>query len=213
MQCNFLQEQGKIQIPFEWSYEKKWLKVLGISTFVPHTRDGLCNAHFNLSNIITESYPWTIKTNKPLAWQWKNLIVWGNSVSGRKGHYRNVCKKYFAGERCIRICTDSQASIKALENPSTTSALVREAKNTLNEMARTSKVIIAWIPGLSGYKGNETAGTLAKQGAESSEQPDRKVGAPYQEGCNALRRRLGKGRSRIWTNSQGCRWSKTLLGE
>ena len=28
MQCNFLQEQGKIQIPFEWSYEKKWLKAI-----------------------------------------------------------------------------------------------------------------------------------------------------------------------------------------
>ena len=26
MQCNFLQEQGKIQIPFEWSYEKKVAK-------------------------------------------------------------------------------------------------------------------------------------------------------------------------------------------
>ena len=60
MQCNFLQEQGKIQIPFEWSYEKK--VAIGKSTFVPHTRDGLCNAHFNPSDIITESYTWTIKT-------------------------------------------------------------------------------------------------------------------------------------------------------
>ena len=55
MQCNFLQEQGKIQILFEWRYEKKWLKAIGRSTFVPHTSDGLCNAHFNLSDIITES--------------------------------------------------------------------------------------------------------------------------------------------------------------
>ena len=62
MQCNFLQEPGKIQIPFEWSYENKWVKAIGRSPFVPHTRDGLCNAHFNPSDIITESYTWTIKT-------------------------------------------------------------------------------------------------------------------------------------------------------
>ena len=62
MQCNFLQEQGKIQIPFEWNYEKKWLKAIGRSTFVPHTRDGLWNARFNPSDIITESYTWTMKT-------------------------------------------------------------------------------------------------------------------------------------------------------
>ena len=35
---------------------------IGRSTFVPHTRDGLCNAHFNPSDIITESYTGTIKT-------------------------------------------------------------------------------------------------------------------------------------------------------
>ena len=57
-----MQEQGKIQIPFEGSYEKKWLKAIGKLTFAPHTRDDLCNAHFNPSDIITESYTWTIKT-------------------------------------------------------------------------------------------------------------------------------------------------------
>ena len=49
-------------------------------------------------------------------------------------------------------------------------ALFREARNAVNELARTNKVIIAWIPGHSGYKGSERADTLAKQGVESSEQ-------------------------------------------
>ena len=46
----------KFKFPSNEAMKNKWLKAIGRSTFVPHTRDGLCNAHFNPSDIITESY-------------------------------------------------------------------------------------------------------------------------------------------------------------
>ena len=41
----------KFKFPSNEAMKKKWLKAIGRSTFVPHTRDG-----FNPSDIITESY-------------------------------------------------------------------------------------------------------------------------------------------------------------
>ena len=64
------------------------------------------------------------------------LIVSGNTtvfqaeMSAIERCAENMLREKVEG-RCIRICADSQASIKALENPSTTSALVKEAKTPL----------------------------------------------------------------------------------
>ena len=115
--------------------------------------------------------------------------------------------------RCIRICTDSQASIMALDNPSTKSNLVREAKRTLNELSKENEVIITWIPGHTGYTGNERADRLAKQGAREGTQPEWDVGVPYQEGCNTIRRSMEQEKRRRWESSEKYRWSKGLLGE
>ena len=64
MKCSVIscKSKEKFKFPSNEAMKKKWLKAIGRWTFVPHTRDGLCNAHFNPSDIITESYTWTIKT-------------------------------------------------------------------------------------------------------------------------------------------------------
>jgi len=104
------------------------------------------------------------------------------------------CARYLVREgmtgRCIRICTDSQATILALANHTTTSKLVREAKVTLNELTKNNSVIVTWIPGHSGYKGNERADYLAKRGVESGSQPESEIGVPFQEGCNRIEESL-----------------------
>ena len=64
MKCSVISCKSKVKFKFpsNKAMKKKWLKAIGRSTFVPHTRDGLCNAHSNPSDIITKSYTWTIKT-------------------------------------------------------------------------------------------------------------------------------------------------------
>jgi hypothetical protein len=101
----------------------------------------------------------------------------------------------------------------ALENPCTTSKLVRETKSTLNELAGLNKVTITWIPGHSGYKGNVRADQLAKQGAEFGMHPEREVGIPYREGCNAIMKAIRQEKWEAWNGSQGYRWSKEQLGD
>ena len=58
MKCSVMSCKSKVKFKFpsNEAMKKKWLKAIGRSTFVPHTRDGLCNAHFNPSDIMTESY-------------------------------------------------------------------------------------------------------------------------------------------------------------
>lgn len=124
---------------------------------------------------------------------------------------KNLLQERVEG-RIIRICTDSQASIMALENPTTTSALVKGVKETLDELGVRNKIFITCIPGHSGYKGNERADKLAKQGAESNVPHNWEVGMPYQEGCGIIDKTMEKEKWTTWEKSQGYRWSKELLG-
>lgn len=89
--------------------------------------------------------------------------------------------------------------------------LVEETSTALNNLARENKICITWIPSHSGYRGNEKADQLAKQGANSDSQPEREVGVPYQEGCNVLNELIKKEKREAWTSSRGLRWTKELL--
>ena len=67
----------------------------------------------------------------------------------------------------IVINSDSQAAIKALNSPIITSRLVWECLGHLNELGRTNRVLLRWVPSHSGIEGNEMADQLAKEGAET----------------------------------------------
>ena len=65
----------------------------------------------------------------------------------------------------IEFYTDSQAAIKSLQKRITRKELIKEWHEILNNLGKTNKVTINWIPEHEGYEGNEIADKLAKAGA------------------------------------------------
>ena len=69
---------------------------------------------------------------------------------------------------CVYICSNSQAAIRAIRKPRTTSKLVRECMVALDALAALHPVCVTWIPGHTGKQGNERADQLARQASGST---------------------------------------------
>ena len=65
----------------------------------------------------------------------------------------------------ICICSDSQAALRALQSYSVASDSIFECIKLLNRMSTVESVTLLWIPAHSGFRGNEIADSLAKQGS------------------------------------------------
>jgi ribonuclease HI len=65
----------------------------------------------------------------------------------------------------VQILSDSQAAIKALDNPFITSKTTLNCINDLNQLSTKYNVSIRWIKAHKGYEGNEAADRCAKGGA------------------------------------------------
>jgi ribonuclease HI len=58
-------------------------------------------------------------------------------------------------EKNVSICSDSLAAIKALGADKTTSPLVRQCQEALNDISTKHAIGLYWVPGHAGVKGNE----------------------------------------------------------
>jgi ribonuclease HI len=68
-------------------------------------------------------------------------------------------------EKYISICSDSQAALKAFQAVRTTSPLVYQCQEALNDISARHVVGIFWVPGHAGIRGNEIADGLARDGS------------------------------------------------
>ena len=83
----------------------------------------------------------------------------------------------------IKIFTDSQATLLALNSADVTSKLVLQTKLTLNELAKkTRRITIVWIKAHVGHEGNELADELAKEGTKKKLQTCN-IGIPHNNIC------------------------------
>lgn len=106
--------------------------------------------------------------------------------------------------RTVTICSDSEAMIKALRSPVTTSKLVKEFKDTLNQLGLRNQIHLAWVPGHSGVEGNERADELANLGSASPPHgPEPIIPIPQSLCDRALRKWVQSESAASWRNYEG----------
>ncbi|XP_039303927.1 uncharacterized protein LOC113003211 [Solenopsis invicta] len=122
----------------------------------------------------------------------------------------------------VRICSDSQAAIKALEAPIYTLRLVWDCRNALEKLAKDKEVIViprslgGPIPGHSGIEGNEEADRLARAASRMEVfGPGPVLGVPFCLGRERLRAWLRNEHLEFWKNElrTKCRQAGALLEE
>jgi len=67
-------------------------------------------------------------------------------------------------EKYVSICSDSQAALKALQAARTTSLLVQQCQQALNDISARHAVGLFWVSGHAGVGGNKIVDELAKGG-------------------------------------------------
>jgi len=67
-------------------------------------------------------------------------------------------------EKCVIVCSDCQAALKALQAAKTTSPLVWQCQKALNDISTWHTVGLYWVPGHAGIRGNEITDKLARDG-------------------------------------------------
>ena len=68
-------------------------------------------------------------------------------------------------EKCVSICSDSQAALKALQAAETMSPLVQQCQKALNDISNWHTVGLYWVPGHAGVCGNEITNKLTRGGS------------------------------------------------
>ncbi|XP_074042447.1 uncharacterized protein [Leptinotarsa decemlineata] len=71
-------------------------------------------------------------------------------------------------EKTIEIYSDRQAAIKAISSMQVNSKLVWNCPEKLQELGSQNRLSLAWVPGHTGFNGNEEADSLAREGARCS---------------------------------------------
>lgn len=114
----------------------------------------------------------------------------------------------------IRILTDSMSVLQALNNNVFTSSLLYECHLQLMEVCKTNKVILQWIKGHSGSRGNDAADELARRASDLKVfGPEPIVPIPSGQFRSMLRTRTKEQHREYWATHEACRQSKEALPE
>ena len=112
-------------------------------------------------------------------------------------------------QNTIRILSDSQAALQALDRIDTDSKLVRDTKLALNTLGKSIKIELAWVKAHVNYKGNELADRLAKTGTKLQSRSN--IG-PSRAHINAkINEEMYKEWNQRWMSLPGHRQTKALL--
>ncbi|XP_074039464.1 uncharacterized protein [Leptinotarsa decemlineata] len=117
-------------------------------------------------------------------------------------------------EKTIAIYSDSQAAIKAINSMQVNSKLVWNCLEKLQELGRQTGLSLAWVPSYTGYKGNEEADSLAREGAQCSPiGPERFCGTAkaLRKTCNSNWKE--KQSRKWWVKAPGVRQAKEFIKE
>lgn len=115
--------------------------------------------------------------------------------------------------KVIKIFSDSQAALKALDCDTIKSKIVEECSRSLNFLGLRNHISLEWIPGHSGQPGNEKADELAKSSAGRLTGPEPAIGISKGRIKFLTEEYLRKNLSTYWRNIEGCRVSKIFLPE
>ena len=114
--------------------------------------------------------------------------------------------------RNINICSDSQASLKALNGHCFTSKIMIKCLDSLKCLSNSNKVNLIWVPGHSNVEGNERADELARIGSEISFcGPKPTLGLTYSTQRRLIRDFYNNLHKRLWQSLTNCKHSKAII--
>jgi ribonuclease HI len=114
--------------------------------------------------------------------------------------------------KTIRIFSDSQAALKALDSGLCVSRTVWSCRERLNDLGARNSVTLVWIPGHTGLEGNERADALAKAGAEAEFiGPEPVLGVTNSTARQAILAWTEDVKHRYWLDIGGLRHSRAMI--
>lgn len=122
----------------------------------------------------------------------------------------NLQKRYT--NHTIYINSDSQAALLALDSKVITSSLVEDCLSRLNSLGLRNRVVLRWVPGHAGIRGNECADALARAGASSPQMgPEPFCGIPKSLAQRTLMNSCFEESIKLWFETSGLNHSKALI--
>jgi len=113
----------------------------------------------------------------------------------------------------IRICSDSQAALKALSSPKVTLGLVAECLGVLFALASLIEATFIWVPGHRAILGNEEADNLARQAsAMPLLGPGPALGISTCSAREAIKNWIEYQHYCTWRDLSGHRYGKLFIG-